>query len=129
VIARRARPRRGTLGARRADLASRTGTFHLVLDGAGGPVLKDVLGHLESTGLAVTYGAMAGAAEFGLGDFFRHTLVGLVHSDPENERCTLIGLTVSRSVNMQSGHERREKPMKPITGQYVQNLYSPLVQP
>ncbi|MFP5070994.1 zinc-binding dehydrogenase [Pseudonocardia nantongensis] len=65
------------------DGASR---FHLVLDGAGGPVLKAALAHLAPTGLAVTYGGMAGAADFGLGNFLGHTLVGLVHSDPENER-------------------------------------------
>ncbi len=66
--------------------------FHLVLDGAGGPVLKDALAHLESTGLAVTYGTMAGSAEFGLGDVIGRTLVGLVHSDPENERGADLGV-------------------------------------
>lgn len=68
------------------------GTFHLVLDGAGGPVLKDALAHLAPAGLAVTYGTMAGSAEFGLGDFFRHTVVGLVHSDPEDERGADLGV-------------------------------------
>jgi NADPH:quinone reductase len=77
------------------DLARGPGGYRLVCDGAGGDVLRRALHHLAPHGVIATYGAMAGKTELGLGDLLsvaNPRIVGLVHSEPPDERGADLGV-------------------------------------
>src|SRR5215207_5618574 len=62
--------------------------FDLVLDGVGGPILRDAVHQLAPGATAVTYGVLAGPAELGLPDFSSspNAKVGFIHSYPEETK-------------------------------------------
>src|SRR5919202_917366 len=65
------------------------GPFDLVLDGVGGPILRDAVHRLAPSATAVTYGVLAGPAELGLPDFRSSPnakVMGLIHSYPEQTK-------------------------------------------
>jgi NADPH2:quinone reductase len=81
------------LGAHRvvAAIGDDDGPFDLVLDGVGGPVMRDALHRLAPGGTLATYGALAGPAEISFGDFRSASgplgkLVGVFHAYPPHTR-------------------------------------------
>lgn len=65
------------------------GPFDLVLDGVGGPVLRQAVHRLAPGATAATYGTVAGPAELGMADFSGAPLakvMGFFHHIPEDER-------------------------------------------
>src|SRR5918911_2293122 len=62
------------------------GPFDLVLDGVGGPILRDAVHRLAPGATAANYGTLPGPAERGLPDFGSSPnakVMGLIHSYPE----------------------------------------------
>ena len=65
------------------------GPFDLVLDGVGGPILRDAVHRLAPGATAATYGVLAGPAELGLPDFSSSPnakVMGFIHSYPEETK-------------------------------------------
>jgi NADPH:quinone reductase len=65
------------------------GPFDLVLDGVGGPILRDAVHRLAPGATAATYGVLAGTAELGLPDFSSSPnakVMGFIHSYPEETK-------------------------------------------
>ena len=65
------------------------GPFDLVLDGVGGPILRDAVHRLAPGATAVTYGVLAGPAELGVPDFRSSPnakVMGFIHSYPEETK-------------------------------------------
>jgi NADPH2:quinone reductase len=97
VTAQVSRPEREAeareLGAHRAitSLDDATGPFHLVLDGVGGPALRQAIGLLAPGATAAVYSSVAGATELTLSDFYRSgaynaKVVGFVSTVPEETK-------------------------------------------
>jgi NADPH2:quinone reductase len=81
------------LGAHRVvtSLDDATGPFHLVLDGVGGPALRQAIGLLAPGATAAVYSSVAGATELTLSDFYRSgaynaKVVGFVSTVPEETK-------------------------------------------
>jgi NADPH:quinone reductase len=73
------------------------GPFDLVLDGVGGPILRNAVHRLAPGATAVTYGVLAGPAELGLPDFRSSPnakVMGLIHSYPEETKGEDLGTLV-----------------------------------
>lgn len=81
------------LGARQVltSLDAATGPFHLVLDGVGGPALRQAIGLLAPGATAAVYSSVGGATELSLSDFYRAgaynaKVVGFVSTVPEETK-------------------------------------------
>jgi NADPH2:quinone reductase len=81
------------LGARQVltSLDAATGPFHLVLDGVGGPGLRQAVGLLAPGATAAVYSSAGGATELTLSDFYRAgaynaKVVGFVSTVPEETK-------------------------------------------
>jgi NADPH:quinone reductase len=73
------------------------GPFDLVLDGVGGPILRDAVHRLAPGATAATYGVLAGPAELGLPDFSSSPnakVMGFIHSYPEETKGEDLGTLV-----------------------------------
>jgi NADPH:quinone reductase len=65
------------------------GSFDLVLDGVGGPILRDAVHRLAPGATAATYGVLAGPTELGLPDFRSSPnakVMGFIHFYPEETK-------------------------------------------
>jgi NADPH:quinone reductase-like Zn-dependent oxidoreductase len=65
------------------------GPFDLVLDGVGGPILRDAVHRLAPGATAATYGVLAGPAKLWLPDFRSSPnakVMGFIHSYPEETK-------------------------------------------